>query len=65
MVARRYSRDLLSYLLDYARAFVAKHNRLAVPVINKADVGMAYAARGNAHQDFIVSRAFQLKGLYL
>ena len=55
----------LADLLHHARTLMTKHNGFGcpVPVVVEVYIGMADACGNDAHQDFIVSWTFQLKGL--
>ena len=58
---------LLARPLYHARAFMPQHHRIISlrPAVAEVDIGMADARGDEAHQDFVLLRAFQLQGFDL
>ncbi len=67
MIAALDTLHALADLLHHARALMTQHHRVGcpVPVVAEVYIGMADARGDDAHQDFVVSRTFQLEGFDL
>ena len=56
--------DALAHPLHHARALMAQHQGAVslVPTVAEVDIGVADTRGDEAHEDFVVPRAFHLEG---